>query len=98
MLSVNLIISKIEHIFILVYYFLFCKLAICCRDVFFMRALYIIDTLNNDVNLQAYYSLYKKERKKLNRQERKKGTLFFFFLYPSTFYSVLWLFKCTGEG
>lgn len=44
-----------------------------------MRALYIVDTLNNDVNLQAYYSLYKKERKKLNRQERKKALSFFSF-------------------
>lgn len=73
MLSVNLIISKIEHIYILVYYFLFCKLAICCRDAFFMRALYIIDILNNDMNLQVYYYLYKKGRQTEWEKERKEG-------------------------
>lgn len=72
MLLVNLIISKTEHIYVLVYYFLFCELAICYRDAFFMRALYITDILNNDVNLQVYYSSYKKESKQEIKQEGRK--------------------------
>lgn len=66
----------------------------------FLWALYIIDILKNDVNLQFYYCLYKKKKeiKQEGEKERKKDTLFFSFsivVYPTQYYDSL---SASGRG